>query len=166
MTMDQHKPKMKEVLEVLGYMAKGCDPDGVDLFFTMSDHSVRQCKKSTKLLEKFEAVEFGGKSDMGARLDYLVREYKARLYGQRNERQNQFERFLTPNNRGLSIYVLTDGLWQPGSDVPAAIKHMVDKMQEYNLQKHHMGIQFIRFGEDPGAIARLEHLDTGLGLDM
>ncbi|KAL8792769.1 MAG: hypothetical protein Q9195_004656 [Heterodermia aff. obscurata] len=41
---------------------------------------------------------------------------------------------------------------------------MVEKMRAHKLPKQHVGIQFIRFGDYPQAIADLKHLDYGLGL--
>ncbi|KAL8718572.1 MAG: hypothetical protein Q9225_004302 [Loekoesia sp. 1 TL-2023] len=65
--------------------------------------------------------------------------------------------------RPLSLYVLTNGKWQP-ADVGGFIKDMIQSMKAKGCPKEHVGIQFIRFGEDQASIDKLDELDHGLGL--
>ncbi|KAL8702873.1 MAG: hypothetical protein Q9201_003964 [Fulgogasparrea decipioides] len=102
---------------------------------------------------------------MRTRLSHILQEHK-----------NKFGTTYTPSGwlfkkagppeapKPLSFYVLTDGNWQPQNEVGPIIKDLVDSMVAHHLSKEHVGIQFIRFGEDQQGIARLNHLDHGLGL--
>ena len=65
--------------------------------------------------------------------------------------------------RPLSFYILTDAKWQP-TDVGGLIKNLVQDMIAKGCRKEHVGIQFIRFGNDPVSIAKLDELAHGLGL--
>jgi hypothetical protein len=63
----------------------------------------------------------------------------------------------------LSFYILTDAKWQP-TDVGSLIKDVVQEMIAKKCPKEQLAIQFIRFGEDQANIAKLDELDSGLGL--
>lgn len=165
--MDKHKSDAKEVLELLGYMVKRFNKRGIDMHFTTSTETFRHCKTSTALVKAFIATKFSSISDMGTKLDALLREYTYLLDGQIKKGRgllDGFRKFDPP--QGISIYVLTDGLWQAGTDVSRAVKNMVDQLNKRGLTKSHMGIQFIRFGADPEAIQTLKRLDDGLGLEL
>ena len=164
--MDKHKSDVEKVLEVLSYMVKPLNHRGIDMHFTTSTKVIRHCKKSTALVKALEATEFSSISDMGTKLDTLLREYTHLLDGHTTKRRGLLDRFKTFDPlRKISIYVLTDGLWQAETDVDQAVKNMVDQMNKRGLQKGHVGIQFIRFGADPEAKNMLERLDDGLGFE-
>jgi hypothetical protein len=61
---------------------------------------------------------------------------------------------------GRIIYVLTNGVWQDGPGVEEPI-HKIKSMLHKNGQlDRKVGIQFVRFGEDPNGTARLSLLDS------
>lgn len=66
----------------------------------------------------------------------------------------------------MSLYVLTDGIWKPPADASTSIRSLVKELQELGFGKAQVAIQFIRFGEDPDALRRLEALDDNLDLAM
>ena len=150
---------MEGVLEVLGYMVKNLDPDGVDMFFTQSGSPVRACKRLEKLLQPLRRANFSGVSNMALALGRLLDEYETRLDNQKLKASNRYRR--------RNIYVMTDGIWQPGCDVSIVITTMINKLIEHGkAKKYQMGIQFIRFGDDHGAKVLLKRLDDRLGLAM
>lgn len=65
--------------------------------------------------------------------------------------------------RPLSIYILTDGVWQPEGEPDQLIKDVASVLASNQVPQTHVGIQFIRFGEDEACRARLERLDRGGG---
>lgn len=158
--MQVHHNNVVQVVSLLAYMLKDSDPNGLDVCFTQSKQKVNS-GKSTKLSTAVSKAEFKGISDMRSRLSHILQEHK-----------NKFGTTTTPSRpwykkadsqKPLSFYVLTDGKWQP-NDVGPIIKALVDSMRAKQLPKEHVGIQFIRFGEDSQSMARLDHLDRGLGL--
>ena len=95
---------------------------------------------------------------MSARLSSIVRDYQESL----NRTQGStslVSKYLTKRTRPLSLYVLTDAVWQPTCNVPPVIQSLVKTLKDLNLHKQQIGIQFIRFGERPEGIKRLEELD-------
>jgi hypothetical protein len=74
---------------------------------------------------------------------------------------------------GVSIYILTDGVWQSGPQplcgVEEPIAKIVEKLTEYDSLSSKVGIQFICFGNDPVGTARFGQLDSDLerfGINM
>jgi hypothetical protein len=76
--------------------------------------------------------------------------------------------------RALSVYVLTDGVWESperegGDYLTETIRKLVEQLKEAGCGREQVGVQFIRFGDDSYGKQRLEALDMlsknlGLGL--
>ena len=161
--MRTHRSDVLKVVSLLSYMLKDLDPKGLDVYFTHSAQRVHAVK-SSKLSKAVHQATFHGVSDMRARLFHIFQEHKNRFgtttatTGSWYNRANRLEA-----QRQLSFYILTDGKWQPNAVEPTILA-LVESMKANNLPKDHVGIQFIRFGEDQRGIARLDHLDHGMGL--
>lgn len=156
--MFNHKPDVRLVVEVCGYQVKRLALNGIEMFFTMSDKSVSHCKKTRILLEALEATLFFSKSSMTSRLEHILREHESYLHGQKKKE-------ISSLLQGFVVYILTDGMWQPGNPVSGVIKNFDDRLKERGPPEHPIGIQFIQFGDDPGATKMLEDLRTGCSLD-
>jgi len=154
-SMRQHWPQVLRVLGVLAYITKEKDPNKLELYFTMkagrssgsSSTGLVAVARTRKATDKAT-----GLSDLYPRIRDIFSEYKNNL---------KRKSFLgTSSRRPMSLYVLTDGNWQPQRDTEVCIAELVgalDKSDQYQV-----GIEFIRFGNDPDGTARLEHLDDGL----
>ena len=73
-----------------------------------------------------------------------------------------------PLVRPLSIYILTDGVWQGGGNPEVPMLGLVETLKNYNLTRNQVGIQFISFGDDAGGLERMHDLDEmskGFGLE-
>ena len=164
-TMRQYSRQVQRVIELLAYMVKKSDKDGLDIFFTQSVKKVNS-QKSSKLSTSIQQEHFRGITDMRGRLQNLCQEHI-----------NKFGTLITPSRpflgrqpapqpqRPLSFYILTDAKWQP-TDVGAFIKKdLVQSMIAKRCPKEHVAIQFIRFGNDQASINKLDELDHGLGLN-
>ena len=153
---------------MLGYIAKKLDPDGVDLIFTTSGSPVLGCKHSRQLLQHLKAAKFNGLSNMAASLGRLLQEYQTRLDRDSSMHSGFMNRSKASDRyRRRNFYVLTDGLWQPESDVRSVIQAMILSLKRHGIaQKHQMGIQFIRFGNDSEGKRRLKELDDNIGSDL
>ena len=156
--MRAHRSAVLDVVSLLSYLLKDLDDDGLDVCFTQSTER-RNSGRATKLSEVVGRVAFTGISDMRTRLSQILQEYKDKFGTSTASSRWWYKRQPKP----LSFYVLTDGKWNP-NEVGPTIKSLVNSMRELKLPKDHVGIQFIRFGQDPNGIARLDHLDHGLGL--
>ena len=163
-SMGRHWKEVRDVFAHLAYIVKDADPDGIELLFTISSDA-RRSKHTTPLLDLLDSTGPQGASNIRSQLSEVLKEYQARLKGQKPSRWSR-HRHSPGRVRRQTLYVFTDGVWQPDCDVTEMIKHLVDCLKEHNLYREQFGIQFIRFGDDPEGIQRLEHLDAGLKLSM
>ncbi len=163
--MGAFRNEAEMVIKALGYMVKNFDPDGMDMFFTQSEKEVRKSKKTEILVKAPKAVNFCGLSDMRSQLAAITEDYKSNVTGKKD---SWLSRILPKSSklRRLSLYVLTDGNWQPGCDLKPTIQSMVKKLMEHDLIEKQVAIQFIRFGHRPESILELERLDADLGLPL
>ena len=162
--MKSHWPDVRELLGLLGYILKSYDQNGLDLYFTSSNKSYSKVRTSSNLLAIFDQKQPHGKLDMSERLGSIVSEYQRRLNKQHTKNSLR-AKIGQEETRPLSLYVFTDGTWQPDCDVASVIRSMVDSLDQHNLLRTQVGIQFIRFGNRPEGIERLTALDTGLKLN-
>ena len=165
MSMIPYWNDMISVFGILAYIVKTADPDGIDLFFTMSADKCHS-KDSTTLVKTVRRRQPQGSSNISFRLDSILGKYKSDLrdqYGLRKSRS-----LWAPKNdvRPLNLYIFTDGAWQPRCDASSAIKNLVDLLVELKLESKQVGIQFISFGENQANLQRLEHLDDELRLPL
>lgn len=152
-SMLAHETQVRSLLELLGYLVKRKDPNGVDLYFTCSSKKYSNIRKATRLIELFNRHRPRGnedKTDMSARLSSIMIEYQ-------NDLARRHHLGLR-KTRPLSLYILTDAVWQPVCEVAPVIKSFVNTLTERNLPKQKVGIQFIRFGNHPHK-SRLKELD-------
>ena len=163
-SMGRHWKEVRDVFAHLAYIVKDADPDGIELLFTMSSDA-RRSHHTTRLLDLLDSTKPQGTSNIRSPLSEVLKEYQARLKGQKPSRWS-IHRHSLGRVRRQTLYVFTDGIWQPDCDVTEIIKHLVDCLKEHNLIREQFGIQFIRFGDDPEGVKRLEHLDAGLKLSM
>lgn len=160
--MRAHRKNVVKVVSLLAYLLKDSDPNGLDICFTQSTEKMNSAK-SKKLSKVVKQVTFQGISSMRTCLSHLLEEHKNKFRTFTLAPGPWYKKNAPESQRRLSFYILTDGKWQP-DEVGPIITALVDRMKELNLLKEHVGIQFIRFGDDPLGIERLNHLDHGLGL--
>ncbi|KAL8896162.1 MAG: hypothetical protein Q9207_007843 [Kuettlingeria erythrocarpa] len=163
-TMRQYKTQIAGVASLLAYIVKDSDDDGLDIHFTQSVYQTNS-KKSTGISSAIHQQPYRGIPDMRGRLGSILQEHINRFGALVSPSRSRFGRQRSPQpQKRLSFYVLTDAKWQPG-DVGKVIKDLVQRMKAKGLPKEHVGIQFIRFGDDPASIDKLDELDHGLGLN-
>ena len=161
--MHKHRNDVKQVIDLLAYMLKKSDPNGLDLHFTHSIKKVNSCK-TKRLVNAVCKERFAGVSDMRGRLTTILQEHRANFGKSITPTVPFYKKSLSPQpQRPLSFYIFTDAKWQP-NDVGPLIQAVVDDMLYHNLPKEHVGIQFIRFGDDQDGKDELDRLDRGLGL--
>ena len=159
-SMKPHRKDVGSLLDLLGYIVKRFDPNGLDLYVASSDTKFGGVKTTTELKGYFDRMRFEGEHDMSMRLSTIVGHYQDDLSQQRERVRDSFlARMRTKRVRPLSLYVLTDAKWQPVCNVVPVIQALVGTLHDLNLHKQQVGIQFIRFGDLAQGIERLEELD-------
>lgn len=161
-----HRNDVQKVVSLLAYILKDSDPTGLDVYFTQSTRTVNS-KKSKDISAAVIQEPFQGISDMRTRLSQILQEHINKFGTPTAPKKSLFHWKSRPSEsqKPLSFYILTDGVWQPKCEVGPVIMALISSMKQHKLPKEHVGIQFIRFGDNPQAIARLKHLDQGLGLN-
>ena len=168
LSMSPYWNDVEAVFGILAYIVKSADPDGIDMYFTMSETKYNSKNRwgrnsSTKLVEHVQEQrrKIRGTSNITYRLDSVLQPYITKLTNAFNLRRGA-----TP--RPLNLYVLTDGVWEAGCDPSLTIKKLVDKLIEFGYSKDskQIGIQFIRFGNSEEGGKRLDNLDDNLGQQM
>lgn len=147
------------VFEALSYIVKDTDKDGLDLFFRNSSNSANT-KKTSDLIGLIKAqkkTSRDGERDFDIRLNQILESRTEKLGG----RGSLFSR---KSPKPMSLYILTDAIWDYDGYAQEPIKNAVGKLSDVNKSRKQIGIQFIRFGDDPDALRRLERLDNGLNL--
>lgn len=164
--MGHYRDQVRRVLELLSALTRPYDPDGLDLYFS-TESGKYNTKTNEQVLRYFDARPAHGLPDMRERFAQILEQYQAQ-FGKRNTLSKLWHPNSTPSKgpRRLSLYVLTDGVWQPGCTLTTEIKRLVSLLQEHRLPNKHIGIQFIRFGNNEESKRRLQKLDSELRLEL
>ena len=164
--MRAHRKEVQDLFGLLGYIVKGTDPDGNELHFTQSLDRKYRARNTGQLQKNLEPTQYFGTSNIRTQLGDILQSYHAKLRDHKPLR-SLFSWTRSPRSvRRQTIYILTDGVWQLGCDPSPMIRKLVDRLEHNSMEREQFGIQFIRFGNDPDGIARLNQLDSGLGLSM
>ena len=156
--MEPHWEWLIKVFEALTYILKDVDPNGLDLSFTICRETLKKTKRTTSLVElvKSRSELLKGTTDMNLRLSEILDTYQTEL--------EKPKTFLRKSVLPMNLYILTDGIWEPNCDPAGPITNLVNKLNKLHKGRVQVGIQFISFGNNAGAINRLNILDSGLGL--
>lgn len=157
--MAPHWEKVTDMSRVLSRIVKKYNPDGTKLYFTTTNGPPPQ-KKTTSLVNAVRFTEPKGYSDMKGRLGQILDDYRTPDIGRR-------KLFRSPKpTRPMTLYIFTDGLWKDNIHVHEPIENIVKYLVEQRKSSRTVGIQFIRFGDDPEGGERLDNLDKRLNLSM
>jgi hypothetical protein len=152
-TMHQYWPEVTRLVKLLVYLIKERDPDGADLYFLGSD-TRHKVKTATAALDQLRAHMCKGHSSISGRLGEEVQRYCQKF--------SRAKSFLGMSVRPRTLYILTDGVLAHGDHRQGhqEIRTLTVKLLEMSYSRKQFGIQFIRFGNDPGGIHRLDVLDS------
>jgi len=156
--MNQYWPDVRSLLEILSYMIKDADSEGVEIRFSNSNHHVKS-RHTTKLLKSFDRLDPKGSEDISASLQRILSRYVLNL-GELTRSPSILTNHKTL--RPLNLYIFSNGKWSSDSDVQVFIKNFSHKLAQIDPRKSsHVGIQFIKFGADPSGQTQFSRLDDG-----
>jgi hypothetical protein len=166
----QGQSEVADYVDVLSYMVKRLDKNGIDLYYFNSPQRVEGSKNSTKLAISVRGHKFTGASSpensLVKKLDAYSRKIKAFASATPEDQPHGWKSHFTPPKAPklpdpLSVYVLTDGVWQLGGheDLERTIRELIKNLHAAKCTRKQIGIQFIRFGNNAAGIERLHALD-------
>ncbi|KAI4172942.1 MAG: hypothetical protein LQ343_003229 [Gyalolechia ehrenbergii] len=165
-TMARYQTQVKEIVELLGFMVTPYDDDGIELYLSCNEESAwyRKSRDVSKFLDQLDEVHLSDRpSQPNFALPFgkIIEKYQSRLTKKYFREHLGFDPKRPPP---LSLYVITDGVWQPGCEIAVekTIVGLVDLLEERHLTNAQVGIQFIRVGDDANGERRLEKLDRCL----
>lgn len=157
--MTQYWNELTKLIEILTYLVKRYDSDGVEMYYTISNGKPIIGSKATTFIKSLGKVKTSGLTDIGLLLNKILVKYHSKLrqaYRAVPERTSNTQIDLKP----LSLYVLTDGVWQPECDAKAQIRTLVHGLTDLKISdKRQVGIQFISFGNNELGLKRMKELD-------
>ncbi|KAF2230730.1 hypothetical protein EV356DRAFT_323795 [Viridothelium virens] len=163
-----------DVVNCLTYMVKDADPDGVDVYLAHGQKREKKCRpdKAVKFARQNRPPKPGGNSStpstIAPTLGTILHHYQENLRTPpKKSALGKIERILRSSPlRPLSLYVLTDGQWQPKDNVQKPILSLIKTLSDLDSLTGQVGIQFIQFGHNsathPNGQTWLDFLDSGL----
>jgi hypothetical protein len=166
-SMREDWDELCRLFEILGYLVKKSDEDGIDLYFTMTEkkHNNKNVSALVDIAKK-RKNNLQGFSNINGRLDYILGQYCRSLQIEFDMKRGRIRDAPGNDIKPLSVYVFTNALWGKTSNPKPAIEKVVDRLTEFEYPASQVGIQFISFGHDSKALKRLKHYDSGLDLKM
>lgn len=144
-SMQPHMEQVKKAARVVSYVAKTADDNGMEVYAASeAAKKPRICTTSTQIekeIGKIKTVE--GKCDMGACLNHILD--KVLIDGKKV--------------KPTSIYIYTDGAWEPRTNVEQAIYRAIDHLIENGQPTSTLMLQFVQFGRDENGTRHLRSLD-------
>lgn len=170
---DKHESGVADYIDLLGYMVKSYDPDGIDLHYFHSREVIKRCKEVKRLVSSVNGKKFEGLSNPQGTLRGILEAYTRKLkayttesadYRKRIRRMSKLFSAAPKLPNPLSVYVLTDGVWESpdsagGEYIDDTIKELIEALRSAGCKRVQVGIQFIRFGSHTYGVERLEALD-------
>lgn len=166
---EQHWDRVVELVYALGYLAKSADPDSVELFFTSRP---TEPKKSSgkgitplvRLVKEHRRTSPVGVCNMENNLGPILDHVKNSLKSQKRPK------FLQRNRRGTNVYILTDAIWEGGTEVRCGVEEPIKSLRrtmiELGKTRATVALQFIQLGDNAVGEARLGYLDDTLGKEL
>ncbi|KAK6836917.1 serine/threonine protein kinase [Apiospora arundinis] len=156
-SMQRHKNLLLQTSRALIAMASEVDPDRVEMVFTSN---------LAKIITDRHPLIGGGPNHMVSK---IRRHFgKSNLVNSTNmeSKMGQILSRLWYSTKPTSIYIMTDGVWQPstspGGGVEDPIRNLVRRLFQNSRNREFITLQFIQFGHDPTGTERLRYLDDDL----
>ena len=157
-TMRAHWKNVADTVQLLSEILSKLKADNtieVDLTSQPNDTKVLKLRDSRNIrdfVKQCEPPSSAPASDVEGPLAKILINYQMRV-SRRGVRP-----MLMGGRKPLSLYVMTDGCSDQRSDLKRSIRIALTAFEAFE-KKRHVGIQFIRFGDDPEGISRLEDVD-------
>lgn len=176
-SMQQYEGAVIATVTGMAHILEKADEDGLDVTFTSNWNQTEHGRRAENLAAIVKSNFHKGddtcfiEQGILALIDKVIEDLPSKEAKKGRALLNSFRR--KKRGRPVSIYVLTNGIWNSspdatngvcGADRP--IRRLIRKLQDSNLHKNQATLQFIRFGDDATGIKRLTSLDDDLGIEF
>ena len=163
--MKKHWEEALVFLETLGYLIKNYDQNKtIDLHLTTGERfSSKSSNELCTFAQRKQLYNAEFMSHMKQTLETVLRLYFNPEPEQEKSRWTRRKASRT-ELKPVTVYIFTDGDWQPGSAPDSVIHRLVSNMASFSNMKSHnfVGIQFIQFGNSSTGTEELTRLDSKL----
>ncbi|KAL0261744.1 hypothetical protein SLS55_003174 [Diplodia seriata] len=136
-SMERYRSEIASIMGLFAWILKNSDEDGIDVYFTGSSDAL-QNKSYDKIIEHIAAISYSGDPDLAQPMKMILARYI----------QSQHANDLGPSQNA----------------VEGVLHDFVRGLKDTSIEKNGgFGIQFITFGDDSAASARLNYLKPGPG---
>jgi hypothetical protein len=159
-SMHQYHDDVVKVFTGLSYIAKKIDQNGVELAFLSSPEELYESRKTVELIEIVRRTSY---SHMPGLTEANLVTFLEKAIHSRLRHWSHPSSFLT-QKRTLTLFIFTDANWGENRPLAAGvekpIQNLMDTMAKRDVARTKVMVQFIRFGNSPGGIRYLKHLDN------
>jgi hypothetical protein len=162
--MQEHWDNVEQCVSLLAFCTTPYDKNGIDLRFMISGtkHNSSDYDSITRKVREARPPVVDSKLRQVANINNILGGILGKYRG-KVESRRRGSIFSSPQRlKKLILFVLTDGLWGAHSDAKAPIESLVNMIARCGLPDNQIGIQFIKFGNDPVGAERLQKLDDFL----
>lgn len=189
-SMRNHWDEVRKAVEVLGLVTQGADPDGMELRFISRPARKLKSKKAAALVAHvdFNEPRRTVPCHMEQALNTLIDDLMPRLLFVSKAKwtlANKARSLLrsggsADSKTGISVYVLTDAIWGASGQedtisrggkprvfgVDHSVRTLVARLKKEDAPRSWFTLQFILFGSNAAARARLRYLHDGLKQEL
>jgi hypothetical protein len=168
-SMEPYWDEATYLLETLVMKAKPFDDDGMDLFFTLGQASVKGKKDEKLFREKMRSQRPKTasvlKTDMVVPIEQIFKSYFKLL----DSYEDKYRKSKKRTDPRLTLVILTDGMWAATEHSDEVyhymVKDLLPKLDERNIlrfKQRPVSIEFVQFGDNDDATERLRALDDDM----
>ncbi|KAK3667545.1 hypothetical protein LTR22_001723 [Elasticomyces elasticus] len=180
------RSELSTLFELLAYIVEDDDPDGIEVLCANSGASLK-ASDSSKLAKHVDNIQWNGRTRIEKKLEHILGSYEEKLrdnekkrrdyeekrrdYEEKRQKHEESVRAYKLNFREraphpvdlttpLTVYILTDGVWEGGGEPEVPIMAMVQTLVELGLPREQVGVQFIVFGENAAGKEHVKNVDN------
>jgi len=134
----------------------------MDMFYTMSSDNVMNSKSSTAFERSLKGTTPRGLSNISIPLDNILGRYSFTLQSLHRERSKQLFRTRRKQLNPMSLYVLTDEVWEPECDPSRPIMTLIKTLVDLELFDKQISLHFIGFETSIETSQKLKDLEESI----
>ena len=160
-SMREHLKSAAEVVMILRWLMESCQPNQPYICFSGSPKAKKMPKDATifEIAEQHFNSSSATSSSFQKTFASILRAHYQRLGKlQIAEKMKHPMSHPAKGPRKFSLYILTDAVWDPSTDLKPDIGLLADHLKDPDVENHQTGIQFIQFGNHPYGSERLRNM--------